>query len=97
MDYLDDNNAQQHIDCYFTLFFGSLIPNAIGVGLISYYRQKRPIRQRSKVWAYLKVAVDHHNRHEADTGRAVGEHQEEVDPAQAVTENPVTPEQGIDP
>ena len=46
---------------------------------------------------YLKVAVDRHNRHEADTGRAVGEHQEEVNPAQAVTENPVTPEQGIDP
>lgn len=47
--------------------------------------------------SHLKVAINCHHGHECDARRAVGKHQEEVDPTHAVSKHPVTPEQGVDP
>lgn len=47
--------------------------------------------------SHLEVPVNSNHSHERNAGRAVGEHQEEVDPAYSIPKNPVPPEQGIDP
>lgn len=47
--------------------------------------------------SHFKVSVNSHHGHERDAGRAVGKHQEEVYSAHAIPEQPVSPDQGIDP